>query len=268
MVDERDFSTGQVVIDAATGKPRQKQIPYLQSSQVFNAQEIDGMPPLPKGDFTFSPLEAGEEILKRSPVSIKYGGNRAFYNIANDSITLPQRTQFKNEEAFYATAAHEIIHSTGHKDRCNREFGKRFGDNAYAAEEMTAELGSYALSLETGLPSQVESHASYIDHWLKVLKSDKKAIFTVSANAARAVDMVMGRQNLDAKSEQAAEAEKTLPQKPVTNPAPPAIKPLDTKAQPLAAMIPSTIAVVAKLKERRANQSGNSAPKTGPAMGA
>lgn len=250
MVDERDPTTGQFVIDAATGKPRQKQIPFLQCSPVFNAQEIEGIPALAAGDYKFSPIEAGEEIVKRCPVEIRYGGNRAFYNPASDIIAMPNREQFKSAEAYYATLAHEMIHSTGHQDRCPREFGKRFGDDQYCFEELIAEMGSIQLGMETGLPTQIDHHASYIDHWLRVLKSDKKAIFTAAAKASQAVDFVMGRKAPAAKAEAAQTVEKPSAQAPV--PKTPITK-VDGEVQPAGPMIPSALALVAKLKERRNN---------------
>ena len=268
MVDERELATGKILIDAETGKPRQKQIPFLQVSPVFNAQEIDGIPPLVPSEVTFSPIAAGEEILKRSPVEIRTGGNRAFYNPASDSIAIPDMAQFISQESFYSTAAHEIIHSTGHKDRCNREFGKRFGDNAYAYEEMIAEMGSLQLAMETGLPSQIENHASYVEHWLSVLKSDKKAIFSASAQATKAVNFIMGRQQPEANADQSASIETQVEKKAAAKPTSIPSTPIDDESHAATTVIPSTMAVVAKLKARRANQSATATPKSGPALGA
>lgn len=210
-VDVRDSTTGQPVIDAATGQSMQRQIPFLQATPVFNAQDIEGIPPLGPGDAKFSPIEAGETIVARCPVEIRHGGNSAHYNPTSDTIAMPEKDQFKSPEAYYATLAHETIHSTGHPTRCNREFGKRFGSDSYSMEEMTAELGSLMLSNETGLPAQVENHASYIEHWLKVLKSDKKAIFIASAKASQAVDYVMGRPAYDAKADARSEVKAEAP---------------------------------------------------------
>ena len=265
IVDERDMATGQLMMDPATGKPRQKQIPFLQCSPVFNAQEIEGIPPLQVSENEFSPLEAGESIAKKCPVEIRHGGNRAFYNPASDSITMPSREQFKTAEAYYATLAHEMIHSTGHKDRCPREFGKRFGDDAYAFEEMVAEMGSIQLGMETGLPTQIDNHASYISHWLRVLKSDKKAIFTAAAKASQAVDFVMGRKAPEVKVE-AKQVSANLPKNPVPATAPSVSE--SVKSEPaVPTMIPSKIEVIAKLKERRSMQPDQgSSPKLRQSM--
>jgi antirestriction protein ArdC len=251
-VDERDF-TGVPVIDAATGLPRKKQIPFLQASPVFNAQEIEGIPSLAPGTMKFSPIEAGEAILQRCPVEIRYGGNSAHYNPTADTIGMPERSQWKSSEAFYATLAHEMIHSIGHKDRCNREFGQRFGDSSYAMEELVAEMGSVQLGMETGLPSQIDNHASYVDHWLKVLKADKKALFVAAAKASQAVDFVMGRPQLTAESRQNFNIKEAARQvvrdvvksAPLT---PPILSAADS------ASVPAVLEVVAKLRARRAKQ--------------
>ena len=250
-VDERD-ERGAPVIDATTGQARKKQIPYLQASPVFNAQEIEGIPALAPDEMRFSPIEAGESILKRSPVEIRYGGNSAHYSPASDTIAMPERSQFKQPENFYAVLAHEMIHSTGTKERCNREFGQRFGDNAYAMEELVAEMGSVQLAMETGLPSNIENHASYAEHWLKVLKADKKALFVAAAKASQAVDFVMGRPapNNDVQASiNTKEAARQIVNEVV-------------KSAPLTPTIPTAgntvvspaIAIVAKLRERRARQ--------------
>lgn len=209
VVDERDVATGLPVIDTATGRPKQKQIPLIKSALVFNAQEIEGMPALVAGDNSFTPIEAGEEILCRSPVEIRHGGNAAYYNHAADFIAIPNKEQFESPESYYSTLAHEMLHSTGHESRCNREFGRRFGDNAYAFEEMVAEIGTVQICLETGLPHSIEASSTYIQNWLDVLKSDKKAIFTASAKSGQAVDFVMGRQSLEVEADPVRPAIKT-----------------------------------------------------------
>ena len=101
---------------------------------------------------------------------------------------------FRDPESYYATLAHEIPHWTRHKSRLDREFGrKRFGDEGYAMEELVAELGAVFLSADLDLvPDIREDHASYIDHWLKILKQDKSAIFTAAAHAQRAADFLHG----------------------------------------------------------------------------
>ena len=101
---------------------------------------------------------------------------------------------FRDAESYYATLAHEATHWTRHPSRLDREFGrKRWGDEGYAMEELVAELGSALLSANLDLTPEVrDDHAAYIASWIKVLKDDKRAIFTAASHAQRAVDFLHG----------------------------------------------------------------------------
>ncbi|TVQ81897.1 MAG: peptidase, partial [Micavibrio sp.] len=84
---------------------------------------------------------------------------------------------------------------SGAKHRLNREFGKRFGDNVYAVEELVAELGAAFLCADLGISVEPrQDHAAYLDNWLSVLKADKKAIFTAASQAAKAADFLKALQ--------------------------------------------------------------------------
>ena len=91
--------------------------------------------------------------------------------------------------AYYATLAHEVTHWTGHAGGCARDLAGRFGDHAYAAEELVADLGAAFLCPDLELASQPRlDHATYVQSWLTVLRSDKRAIFTAAAKAQAAAD--------------------------------------------------------------------------------
>jgi antirestriction protein ArdC len=109
---------------------------------------------------------------------------------------MPPFESFRDAESFYQTLGHETCHWTRHPTRLDREFGrKRWGDEGYAAEELVAELGSAFLSADLGLtPEPREDHAAYIESWLRVLKNDKRAIFTAAAHAERAAVFLHGLQ--------------------------------------------------------------------------
>ncbi len=87
---------------------------------------------------------------------------------------------------------HELSHWTGHASRLGRDLKNRFGTAAYAAEELVAELSSAMLGAELGLPvTHLDSHASYIEHWLKLLKDDDRAILTAAAKAEEASTLLL-----------------------------------------------------------------------------
>ena len=128
--------------------------------------------------------------------SICHGGNQAYYAIGADYVQMPPFEAFKDAESYYATLAHEMTHWTRHQTRLDRDFGrKRWGDEGYAMEELVAELGSAFLAADLALtPEPREDHAAYIGSWLKVLKQDKRAIFSAAAHAQKAADYLASLQ--------------------------------------------------------------------------
>ena len=86
-----------------------------------------------------------------------------------------------------------MTHSTGHASRLARDFSGRFGDAAYAFEELVAELGSAFLGADLGiLNATLPDHADYLAHWIKILREDKKAILTAAAQASKAHAFIRG----------------------------------------------------------------------------
>ena len=134
-------------------------------------------------------IEAAEAFFSELPGDVRHGGDRAYYNPDKDYIGMPLFAQFSEATAYYSTLAHEYIHWTGHKYRMDRAFGKRFGDEAYAMEELVAELGAAFVMGMSDLSSEPRrDHAQYLASWLRVLKADARAIFTVASKAQAAAE--------------------------------------------------------------------------------
>src|SRR3546814_15045176 len=97
-----------------------------------------------------------------------HGGTTACYIPRTDNIHMPCFDYFRDGVAYYATLAHEMTHWTRRESRLDRDFGrKRFGDNAYAMEELVAELGAAFLCADLELVPQIrDDHAPYITGWL------------------------------------------------------------------------------------------------------
>ncbi|WP_226895849.1 MULTISPECIES: zincin-like metallopeptidase domain-containing protein [Sphingosinicellaceae] len=126
--------------------------------------------------------------------AIVHGGNEACYYPSFDTIHLPQSAAFDTYADYGATAAHELTHWTGHPSRLDRDLANRFGSDAYAAEELVAELGSALLGADLGLPvTHLDNHASYIDHWLRILRADERALMTAAARAEEAATFLLAR---------------------------------------------------------------------------
>jgi len=168
----------------------EKSIPMIRPFWLFNLDQIEGIDG-PSVDETereteFTPVEAVECLVADTKVKLIHEGVRAFYQHDIDTITMPDTGRFNSTDDYYATLLHEIIHWTGHKTRLDRgRRSKHYGDNAYAFEELVAEIGSAFMFAEYGLQGDVQ-HSNYIGYWLNILKSDKRAIIKAASYASKA----------------------------------------------------------------------------------
>ena len=162
----------------------------LKSYYVFNVAQCDGIEiQAPnKEEKTFNAIDAAEQRIIKTGAAISHGGDAAFYAPSVDRIQMPHKSAFDNESSYYATAFHELTHWTGAKHRLDRELEKgRFGNPAYAFEELVAEIGAAYLCQDYRIKGELR-HAGYIGHWLKACRDDSKAIFKAAALAQKAAD--------------------------------------------------------------------------------
>ena len=194
-----------------SGEDVEREIPVMKAYTVFNVEQIDGLPerfrPLPRPALppadglqapTLQPHAVAEAFFAATGAAFRHGGHQAFYAPAQDVIQLPPLPAFRDAEAYASTKAHELVHWTGHPSRSARAFGKRFGDQAYAFEELVAEIGAAFLCAHLGVTPEIrEDHAAYLAHWLTVLQQDKRAVFSAASHAQRAVDYLQGLQQAE-----------------------------------------------------------------------
>jgi antirestriction protein ArdC len=164
------------------------------TSWVFNAEQVDDwIPPAPIVRNEVEVREHVDAFLTATRADIRYGGDMAFYHVPEDYIAVPHPEQFvatetsSATECFYSVNLHELIHWTGAPQRVGRMLRSRFGDDAYAMEELVAEFGAAFLCADLHLANEPRlDHACYVASWVKVLKSDRTALFTAAnkANAA------------------------------------------------------------------------------------
>jgi antirestriction protein ArdC len=186
-------STAEIQDDGEEHTSSSSRLLFTRGYSVFNAAQVDGYMPKVDAD---TPIEQrighAEDFFMRIPAKVAHLGNRAFYSPADDTITLPSFEAFFTPVDYYSTRAHETGHWTSHASRCNRELGRRFGDQAYSVEELIAELTAAFAMAHLGLSAEPRpDHARYIASWLRVLKADKRAIFTAASKAQQAADFMI-----------------------------------------------------------------------------
>ncbi|MBJ7220248.1 MULTISPECIES: ArdC family protein [unclassified Brenneria] len=171
------------------------QIPMLKTFNVFNVEQIDGLPLTTETvspEATFDPLPEAENLFQKSGANIIEKGQNAFFRPSTDEVWLPERHLFSDAANFYATGLHELVHWSGSKKRLNREMKGKFGSADYAEEELVAELGSAFLMADLGIVGEVQ-HESYIASWLQALKNDKRYVFKAASAASKAHRYLMGK---------------------------------------------------------------------------
>lgn len=192
--------------------------PLLHVYSVFHASQLqteDGkdLPLFGGRTLTWDPNEKAEAILNHSGASISHDQhNRAYYLPSTDEIHLPPREKFPSDDRYYSTALHELGHYTGHPSRLNREFGP-FGSKSYAKEELRAEIASWMVSQELGIPHDPGQHAAYVDNWIKVLEDNPYEILYACQAAEKITEYVMGLEQKKEIEQVSPAEQEMLPQK-------------------------------------------------------
>ena len=191
--------------DEDTGE--EKSVPFLRYFSVFHVDQCKGIAPRFRASepLIITPAQANaaaegiiQDYLHRSGVTlVSRESSEAFYRPSTDTVVLPLRTRFANTAEYYSTAFHELTHSTGHPTRLNRiTETARFGSASYSKEELCAELGASFLVNHLGLETTASfrNNAAYIEHWLRVLKEDKRLLVTAAGQAEKAVHLILGKE--------------------------------------------------------------------------
>ncbi|MDP8185349.1 ArdC family protein [Phocoenobacter skyensis] len=206
-VEETD-KEGNTLFDE-DGQPIMKQTVIIGGHHVFNIEQCEGLEAhfetsikddeelIPEHEF----IDRLELDLLPNNIGVKLHNaqqDRACYIPSLDAILMPEKSQFKSNDSYYATLLHECGHSTGHRDRFKREgiIKGTQGSIAYAFEELIAELISAFVCANVEIDN-TSQNAAYIKSWISVLKSDKKAIFRASSEARKATDYLMKHINVD-----------------------------------------------------------------------
>lgn len=180
----------------ANGEEVERGIPFLRAYTVFCADQIEDLParyyaaadPAPK---PLERIEHADRFFDNTGAVVRYGGDQAYYSPVSDHVQLPHPESFRDMQSFVAIRAHETLHWTASPHRLNRDLSRYHKDRSdRAREELLVEVGSCLLCADLGIVPELEprpDHASYLQSWLTVLGSDRRAIFTAAAHAQRAV---------------------------------------------------------------------------------
>ena len=196
------FKDGEKTITQAEAQGREgiEVRKFLKHYCVFNISDIEGI------DFKLPDLvlrdndrfEHCDAIVRNYPTPPKIqevDKNRAYYMPSADLVNMPTIEQFTSSETYYSTFFHELIHSTGHAKRLNREElvnSDGFGGKLYSREELTAEMGAAFLCAHAGIDNEIDNSVAYLQGWINKLREDSKILFKAAADAQKAADFILG----------------------------------------------------------------------------
>jgi antirestriction protein ArdC len=172
-------------------------VPMMREYTAFNVDQCESLPDrvMTLGDIKPRNRDDRDatidDFMACSGATIREGAGEAYYRPGDDFISLPRFDAFKSAAHFYGVAFHELGHWTGHKSRLDRDLRHRFGDRAYAAEELVAELSAAFLCAEFSIDGDLR-HSGYIASWISLLKADSRAFFTACSKAQAAADFLRG----------------------------------------------------------------------------
>jgi antirestriction protein ArdC len=201
-----NFTPKSEIEKAAISGDEARTVPYLKTYTVFNVDQCQ-LPDELAEQFvnkTIKPercnpndhiLPRVKSLMDATGADIRIGSDKAYYVPSEDFICLPHPEQFYDLVNFHPTALHELTHWSGHKSRLDRDLNKH-GKEAYAREELIAELGSAFLCAQLGIEPTVR-HADYLASWLAVLRDDNRAIFQAASQASKAADFILGLESAD-----------------------------------------------------------------------
>jgi antirestriction protein ArdC len=169
-------------------------VPFLRHFTVFAVDQCDGLP----SEFTTLAgtldslliVPAAEALIRATGADFRVGGTHAFYNPVDDFVQVPHPADFFEPLDWHRTAFHELSHWTGHPSRLARDQVGAFGSDAYAREELVAELAGAFLCAELGIVPTVR-HSDYIGTWLALLREDSRAVLRAAGAASRAADYIL-----------------------------------------------------------------------------
>ena len=177
------------------GQEQEVAVPFLKSYTVFNSDQIDGLPAryyaqASRPAYPAERLGRAERLFGHTGADIRHGGGVAYYAPAGDFVQTaglrelpPGRGVLRHpgprdvplDQSAGPPQPPVQRAALGRRGLCDGRVGRRAGRRLPVAD-----LGL--------TPETRADHAAYIASWLKVLRNDKRAVFTAASHAQRTAD--------------------------------------------------------------------------------
>lgn len=164
----------------AEEKKEVKSYPFLKTYFLYSYDQTTNIKSKDIVNFNIKPIDKIEAFLKsyKELPKINHVGNQPCYSSLNDTIEIPEISKFISIDEYYSTLFHELIHSTGHEKRLNRESIKKYNmhDKTRNVEELTAEIGGSYLSLTHGIKKTIKNSIAYCQSWYEAIKNNPEML--------------------------------------------------------------------------------------------
>ncbi|MEA1998736.1 MAG: zincin-like metallopeptidase domain-containing protein, partial [Euryarchaeota archaeon] len=168
-----------ITIEAKDDSEEAKTFVRYSAFSVFNISQMEGVeaPTEMRDNPTIPEFESIIENMPNPP-GINRAGNAPVYSPKLDIISIPALENTVSSNAWYQMGFHELVHSTGHETRLNRDMTGSKSSTKYAEEEVIAEMGSLILMNKFSIPADIiKNSAAYIKGWSKRIRK-QPSIFT------------------------------------------------------------------------------------------
>lgn len=173
-----------------------KNIPYLRAYNVFHESDIEGLvihePDEIDADYdkadnivaTYLMMNPELELVEKTRITFPPS-----YSPKYDRVCIHNISDFKSKSEYYSTLFHELVHSTGHKNRLDRivDLEDRTPDD-YSKEELVAEIGASMLCSMCNIQTTIEGEVSYCANWANRLKDNQKWLLWAGRRAEEAIE--------------------------------------------------------------------------------
>jgi len=192
------------VIYYGTGKDKEKESDYrfCKFYPVYNIDQVENFEinSVVQEDRDVEKNLTAEDVVRKYSNSpkIEFGDYECpSYSVVLDTVNMIPMQTFHSDGEYYAAMFHELVHSTGHKSRLDRDMTSLSRDShSYSKEELIAELGAAFLCHYTGVHGVIENQAAYCQSWLRRLKNDRNMIFEAAREADKAFRLITGEPNV------------------------------------------------------------------------
>jgi antirestriction protein ArdC len=197
-----------------TGEDETRRWPMLRYYYVWNiTQTTISIKEEEKPERIVNINETCEEFINRyadKPEILK-GHYNPCYSPEKDQVMMPFDKDFINDSMRYQTLFHELVHSTGHEKRLNRNIKNNFGATDYGKEEIVAELTTIFICNLASIERETQENSeAYIAGWVKKIRENPQVLLKTMTESQKIIDYmnINKEEKIEVLKEDSAEIEK------------------------------------------------------------